>query len=412
MTSVMCHPLWWTAPQRLSFLIAVSDRVECEDRAEDRTMYQALECCMQDVVGSGGSWAALMDSGLVNNLGKYRKYNVNSLRDLLRVIRNKHNHFRELPLELQKKVGPLPNGFLTYFAGRYPGLLMTCYYFTLKWCSSDPVFQPYFSESSARLLELMAPAAVQQPLLLAVASSTQQAEEAVDMAAEHTDQLQAADSALRAAREAAAAARVASAALEALVPMAGLQQAQQPPASQQQTQQALRPSLQQTQQQLEQQFGSPQGHTWGLLRDLGVPVSVPSTLTTVAAAEATVATPAAVALPPNFGALRLPRHRTSPGLVMEPSLPEQDLAPVGVVHDGSCSMALFPVRPGQPVCDFFQKTGHCKFGASCKFHHPLEFAVPLNAAGLPLRPGQSRCTFFERTGACKFGAACKFDHSP
>lgn len=36
---------------------------------EDRTMYQALECCAQDAIGSGGSWAALMDSGLVNNLG-------------------------------------------------------------------------------------------------------------------------------------------------------------------------------------------------------------------------------------------------------------------------------------------------------------------------------------------------------
>lgn len=26
--------------------------------------------------------------------GKYRKYSYGSLRDLLRVIRNKHNHFR------------------------------------------------------------------------------------------------------------------------------------------------------------------------------------------------------------------------------------------------------------------------------------------------------------------------------
>ena len=37
--------------------------------------------------------------------GKYRRYNYGSLRDLLRVIRNKHNHFRELPPELQKKAG-------------------------------------------------------------------------------------------------------------------------------------------------------------------------------------------------------------------------------------------------------------------------------------------------------------------
>lgn len=33
MHSVMVHPVWWPAPQRLAFLIAVSDRVEGEDRA-------------------------------------------------------------------------------------------------------------------------------------------------------------------------------------------------------------------------------------------------------------------------------------------------------------------------------------------------------------------------------------------
>lgn len=37
---------------------------------EDRTMYQALECCVQDAIGPGSSWAAAMDSGLVNNLGE------------------------------------------------------------------------------------------------------------------------------------------------------------------------------------------------------------------------------------------------------------------------------------------------------------------------------------------------------
>lgn len=50
--------------------------------------------------------------------GKYRRYNYASLRDLLRVIRNKHSHFRELPLDLQERLGPLPHGFLAYFEER------------------------------------------------------------------------------------------------------------------------------------------------------------------------------------------------------------------------------------------------------------------------------------------------------
>ena len=80
-------------------------------------------------------------------------------------------------------------------------------------------------------------------------------------------------------------------------------------------------------------------------------------------------------------------------------------------HPPSSSIVLgFPRRPDQPLCDFFSRTGHCKFGEGCKFDHPPKFAVCLNERGLPLRPGQPICSFYSRTGACKFGPSCKFDH--
>lgn len=31
----------------------------------------------------------------------------------------------------------------------------------------------------------------------------------------------------------------------------------------------------------------------------------------------------------------------------------------------------FPVRPGQPDCDFFMKTGDCKYRAACRYNHPI-----------------------------------------
>uniref|UniRef100_A0A0E0J9G3 C3H1-type domain-containing protein n=1 Tax=Oryza nivara TaxID=4536 RepID=A0A0E0J9G3_ORYNI len=76
---------------------------------------------------------------------------------------------------------------------------------------------------------------------------------------------------------------------------------------------------------------------------------------------------------------------------------------------------IFPERPDQPECQFYMKTGDCKFGAVCKFHHPKERLVPapncaLNSLGLPLRPGEPVCTFYSRYGICKFGPNCKFDH--
>ncbi|KAL6527061.1 hypothetical protein OROGR_016151 [Orobanche gracilis] len=76
---------------------------------------------------------------------------------------------------------------------------------------------------------------------------------------------------------------------------------------------------------------------------------------------------------------------------------------------------VFPERPGQPECQFYMKTGDCKFGAVCKFHHPRERHIPvpdcvLSQIGLPLRPGEPLCVFYSRYGICKFGPSCKFDH--
>ncbi|XP_038704633.1 zinc finger CCCH domain-containing protein 34-like isoform X2 [Tripterygium wilfordii] len=75
----------------------------------------------------------------------------------------------------------------------------------------------------------------------------------------------------------------------------------------------------------------------------------------------------------------------------------------------------FPERPGQPECQYFMKTGDCKFGSSCRYHHPSELAaqgalVVLSATGLPLRPGAPPCAHYTQRGECKFGPACKFDH--
>ncbi|KAK8458159.1 hypothetical protein SEVIR_3G306600v4 [Setaria viridis] len=76
---------------------------------------------------------------------------------------------------------------------------------------------------------------------------------------------------------------------------------------------------------------------------------------------------------------------------------------------------IFPERPDQPECQFYMKTGDCKFGAVCKFNHPKERLIPapncaLSPLGLPLRPGEPVCTFYSRYGICKFGPNCKFDH--
>ncbi|MCD9559510.1 Zinc finger CCCH domain-containing protein 37 [Datura stramonium] len=86
---------------------------------------------------------------------------------------------------------------------------------------------------------------------------------------------------------------------------------------------------------------------------------------------------------------------------------------------------VYPQRPGQIECDFYMKTGECKYGERCKFHHPHDRSAPvvsakdaqqpnvkLTLAGLPRREGAVHCPYYMKTGMCKYGATCKFDHPP
>ncbi|KAL1543107.1 zinc finger CCCH domain-containing protein 34-like [Salvia divinorum] len=75
----------------------------------------------------------------------------------------------------------------------------------------------------------------------------------------------------------------------------------------------------------------------------------------------------------------------------------------------------FPERPGQPECQYYLRNGDCKFGATCKYHHPPEWSASrinyvLSPMGLPLRPGVPLCSHYSQNGVCKFGPSCKFDH--
>ena len=74
------------------------------------------------------------------------------------------------------------------------------------------------------------------------------------------------------------------------------------------------------------------------------------------------------------------------------------------------ALGTFPQRPGQLHCEFYVRNGFCKFGQSCKFDHPVHFAVQLSSLGLPLRRHEPACPYYAKTSECKFGPSCKFDH--
>ena len=89
-----------------------------------------------------------------------------------------------------------------------------------------------------------------------------------------------------------------------------------------------------------------------------------------------------------------------------------------------------PIRPGAIKCKHFLKFGVCKFGDTCKFDHPpeeagkeLDTARPegrsggsmlpngfAQTGGLPVRPGEKECSYFMKTGMCKYGETCRWHH--
>lgn len=143
---VLHHPMFWNSELRLSFLRDTSDRVELEDRVSDSDILKALEGIAPTALG-GGKWNEKMEPAFITDISRHRRYKFNGIRDLLRVIRNKLNHYRELPNEIQELVGPVPEGYDNYFASRFPKLLIEVYKVVCKYCREEEWFQKYIKSN-------------------------------------------------------------------------------------------------------------------------------------------------------------------------------------------------------------------------------------------------------------------------
>lgn len=142
---VLHHPLFWDSEKRLSFLRDASDRVELEDREIDSELLEALEAT--GAVALGGKWDDKLETSFLTNITRYRRYKYDSVRDLLRVIRNKLNHYRELPIEIQEVLGSVPEGFDSYFRARFPKLLIEVYKVLYEFCWEEELLGKYFKSS-------------------------------------------------------------------------------------------------------------------------------------------------------------------------------------------------------------------------------------------------------------------------
>jgi len=138
-STALKHPFFWSKMKQLSFFQDVSDRIEKD--ADDADTIISLQ--KESIAVVRGDWKVHIGHELQQDLRKYRTYKGIYVRDLLRALRNKKHHYRELPDSLRESLGEIPDGYVSYFTQRFPRLLMHCYH-AMEICKYEPPFHPYY----------------------------------------------------------------------------------------------------------------------------------------------------------------------------------------------------------------------------------------------------------------------------
>ncbi|XP_053203718.1 serine/threonine-protein kinase/endoribonuclease IRE1-like [Panonychus citri] len=141
--AILKHPIFWIPSRQLAFFQDVSDRLE--KASPDSEAVQSLEKGGFDVVK--GDWRRHITEDLQSDLTKFRSYRGGSVRDLLRGLRNKKHHYRELNPSLQKSLGSIPDEFVGYFTSRFPRLLIHSY-IAMQPFRDEHIFKDYYTDSS------------------------------------------------------------------------------------------------------------------------------------------------------------------------------------------------------------------------------------------------------------------------
>lgn len=138
---ILRHPYFWDVGDKLEFLCDVSDCYEREKNsianifdetairtpAEKESLAEltALESLAPNVIGPSRDFLRALPKSFILEMGKQRKYTGSKMIDLLRVIRNKKNHFHDLPDDVKEQMlGGSAKGYFEFWAKRFPSLLV------------------------------------------------------------------------------------------------------------------------------------------------------------------------------------------------------------------------------------------------------------------------------------------------
>ncbi|XP_065065505.1 serine/threonine-protein kinase/endoribonuclease IRE1-like [Rhopilema esculentum] len=138
-SAALKHPFFWSKAKQLAFFQDVSDRIEKE--SDESLTVKSLQ--RDSIAVVRGDWKVHIGTELQQDLRKYRTYQGVYVRDLLRALRNKKHHYRELPECLRISLGEIPDDYVSYFTSRFPRLLIHCYN-AMCICKHEAPFHIYY----------------------------------------------------------------------------------------------------------------------------------------------------------------------------------------------------------------------------------------------------------------------------
>ncbi|XP_037872627.1 serine/threonine-protein kinase/endoribonuclease IRE1 [Bombyx mori] len=137
--TILKYPMFWCKQSILNFLQDVSDQVEscaCGFGAE-----HTLERGGARVLR--GDWRARVCRVVAGDLRTRRTYRGDRVAHLLRAIRNKKHHYRELESDVRDSLGKLPDGFVSYWLTRFP-LLLPHVWLQMQQYRDEDILQTYY----------------------------------------------------------------------------------------------------------------------------------------------------------------------------------------------------------------------------------------------------------------------------
>ena len=119
------HIFFWDNKKIFDFLATASDILE--NRCElSKKVYSTVEKNKFKVFRK--NWSESLDLDIIFDLSKKKIYKYDSLKNLLRAIRNLGRHYKELSAESKLQLHSYPDGLVNYFLKKFPYLLTTVFY--------------------------------------------------------------------------------------------------------------------------------------------------------------------------------------------------------------------------------------------------------------------------------------------